>query len=153
MIRREDDGYWIELKEIVGVHHEDVFAGLTTEAGLMRWFSVAAKVDLRAGGLLVLGWDAKFEHKSTVAILDHNPGGTVVWDWHAAHQDTHAPVYWTVEPAVEEGSIVRLRQGPFKADEDSLVAMADEASSWQRRLCNLRSTLEAGYDMRSVRPI
>lgn len=153
MIRREDDGYWIEQSETIHIHHEDVFECLTTAGGLTRWFPVAATIDLRAGGLVVLGWDPKMEKKSTVAILDYDAGGTVVWDWFAAYHDTHAPVYWNVEPAVEEGSIVRLRQGPFGDDEDSLVSMAAEAASWRWWMCNLRTTLEAKFDMRRVRPL
>ncbi|MHC5005145.1 MAG: SRPBCC domain-containing protein, partial [Planctomycetota bacterium] len=94
MIRREDEGYWIELSEPIARHHEDVFACLTTAAGLTTWFPVAATIEARAGGLLVLGWDERFEHKSTIAILEHDEGGSVVWDWYAALQDTHAPVYW-----------------------------------------------------------
>ena len=45
-------------------------AALTTSTGLTRWFSVSAEVDLRQGGLVVFGWDAKLEKRSTVAILD-----------------------------------------------------------------------------------
>ncbi|MCA9290600.1 MAG: SRPBCC domain-containing protein, partial [Phycisphaerales bacterium] len=104
MITREEDGYWIELHETVAVHHEEVFAALTTTAGLIRWFPVNVEIDLRPGGLIVFGWDATFKHRTSVAILDYDPGGTVVWDWCAAHHDIHAPLYWTVEPQVEEGS-------------------------------------------------
>lgn len=153
MIRREDDGFWNELSETIACHHEEVFGCLTTEGGLSRWFPLAAEVDLQVGGQLVLIWDAKKTKRTTVAILDFDPGGRVVWDWYAAHQDQHAPVYWTVEPSVERGSVVRFRQGPFADTTESLVAMAQEASSWCWSLCNLRSTLEAKHDMRKVRPL
>ncbi len=153
MIKREDDGIWIVMSETVAVHHEEVFECFTTSGGLIRWFPVAARIDARPGGLLVLGWDSGFKHKTTVAVLDFDAGGTIVWDWYAAVEDRHAPLYWSVEPKVEEGATVEMRQGPFPADEDSLIAMAQEAISWRWRLCNLRTMLEAKFDMRKVRPL
>jgi uncharacterized protein YndB with AHSA1/START domain len=153
MIKREDDGLWIVLEEKITVDPEVVWGCLTTASGLARWFPVAARIDLRTGGTIVLGWDERFRHTSTVAILDYDAGGTVVWDWQASVHERHAPVYWSVDRSVEEGAIVRFRQGPFANDEDSLIAMAEEATSWQWRLCNLRSTLEAKLDMRKVRPL
>jgi uncharacterized protein YndB with AHSA1/START domain len=153
LIRREEDGYWIVLREKIAAHHEDVFMRLVTSTGLVQWFPVTAQVDLRVGGTIAFGWDSKFQRRSTVAILDYDAGGKVVWDWYASVHDRHAPVYWEVTPSVEEGSHVEFRQGPFMSDEESMVAMAEEAASWQWRLCNLRSTVEAKHDMRSVRPL
>ncbi|NNM27067.1 MAG: SRPBCC domain-containing protein [Phycisphaerales bacterium] len=135
------------------VHHEEVFAALTTEAGLMRWYCISAEVDLRQGGLVVFGWDAKMTRTSTVAILDYDAGGRVVWDWHPGSGDMHAPVYWTVAPDVEAGSKITFRQGPFTEDAESLLVMANEAQTWRWYLCNLRSVFEAKLDMRKVRPL
>jgi uncharacterized protein YndB with AHSA1/START domain len=154
MIRRENDGIWTVLRETIALHHEEVFACFTTDDGLSRWFPVAAEIDiLQAGGSIKFCWDEKCTKTSTVAILDYDPGGKIVWDWYAQSSDTHAPVYWTVTPSVELGSKVQMRQGPFKEDVDSLIAMADEAESWRWQLCNLRSVLEAKNDMRKVRPL
>lgn len=153
MIKREDDGVWVVLHETIACHHDELFVCLTTPAGLARWFPVAARVDLRTGGEIVLGWDSDFTRTSTIAILDYDAGGQITWDWQVAHHDTHAPVYWTVEPHVELGCRVELRQGPFQMDVESLVDMAAEAESWRWRLCNLRSVLEVALDMRQVRPL
>lgn len=148
-----EDGIWIELQETIASHHEEAFACLTTSDGLSRWLPVAAKVDLRTGGTIVFGWDKNFSKTTTIAILDYDPGGSVIWDWQVAHSDTHAPPYWTVKPSVEEGCRVLLRQGPFHADGESLLQMANEAESWRWQLCNLRSVLEASVDMRQHRPL
>jgi uncharacterized protein YndB with AHSA1/START domain len=153
MVRREEDGVWLILRETIASHHEEVFACLTTADGLTRWFPLAAEIDLRQGGRLVLGWDPKFQRTTTVAILDYDAGGRVVWDWYASWDETHAPVYWAVEPSTEEGSRVTMRQGPFRETPDSLIAMAEEAESWRWQLCNLRTVLEAKHDMRRVRPL
>jgi uncharacterized protein YndB with AHSA1/START domain len=155
MIARESDGAWVVLRETIASHHEDVFECLTTASGLTRWFPVAAEIDLRQGGEIVLGWDADFQKKTTIAILDYDPGGRIVWDWYASSHvpDLHAPVYWEVKPDREEGAKVIMRQGPFRLDTESLLAMADEAESWRWYLCNLRSVLEARHDMRRVRPL
>ncbi len=153
MIVRKEDGIWIELQETIASHHEEAFACLTTSGGLSRWLPVAAKVDLRPGGTIVFGWDKNFSKTTTIAILDYDPGGSIIWDWQVAHSDTHAPLHWTVKPSVEEGCRVLLRQGPFRADVESLLQMANEAESWRWQLCNLRSVLEASVDMRQHRPL
>ncbi len=148
MIKREDDGLWVILDETIACHHDEVFSCLTTADGLTRWFPVAATVDLRTGGQIVLSWDKDFTKTTTVAILDYDAGGKIVWDWQAGHQETHSPVYWQVKPSVEQGSTVTLRQGPFKEDVESLVVMAEEAESWRWQLCNLRAALVVKHDMR-----
>ena len=153
MITREEDGVWVELEESIGVHHEEVFAALTTASGLMRWFAVSAEIDLRQGGLIVLGWQPSLRKTTTIAILDYDAGGSIVWDWFTATDNVHAPVYWTVEPSVEEGSKVKLRQGPFATDTDSLLVMAHEAQMWRWYLCNMRSCYEVKNDMRKVKPL
>ena len=114
---------------------------------------VAARVDLRTGGEIVLGWDEDFTKTTTIAILDYDAGGRITWDWQVARHDTHAPMYWTVDPSVEQGCRVEMRQGPFHEEVESLVDMAAEAESWRWRLCNLRSVLEVALDMRKVRPL
>ena len=153
MLHREDDGVWIVLREVIAMHHEEVFACLTTADGLTRWFPLGAEIDLRQGGNIVFCWDEKCTKTSTVAILDYDPGGRVVWDWLASANDMHAPVYWTVTPSVEKGAKIEMRQGPFRPDVDSLMAMAEEAESWRWQMCNLRSVLESKNDMRAVRPL
>lgn len=152
-VRREEDGLWLELEETIAQHHEVVFHALTTSDGLTRWFPVGAEIDLRQGGLLVLGWDEKMRRTTTIAILDYDAGGRITWDWYAADGDTHAPVSFEVEPAVEDGAKVRFRQGPFAETIEGLRAMVEEAQSWRWYLCNLRTTLEARHDMRRVRPL
>jgi uncharacterized protein YndB with AHSA1/START domain len=153
MIRREDDGIWITLRETIAMHHEEVFACLTTAEGLTRWFPVAAQIDLRVGGQIVFCWDEQCTKTSTVAILDYDPDGRITWDWYADMNDMHAPVYWKVTPSREKGAKLELRQGPFRMTEESMMAMAEEAESWRWQLCNLRSVLEVKHDMRAVRPL
>ena len=103
MIKREDDGIWVELNETIAAHYEEVFSFLTTPTGLTRWFPIESKVDLRPGGKIVFSWNKDFTRTTTVAILDYDAGGTIVWDWQASHSEQHAPVYWTVSPDVEQG--------------------------------------------------
>lgn len=153
MITHKRDGFWLVLKETIAFEHEEVFACLTTEGGIMRWFAVGAEIDLRVGGTMRLAWDRDFTKTTTTKIIALDAGGRVSWDWTSAVRDTHAPVHWEVTPLVEQGARVILRQGPFAETTDDLVAMAEEAESWRWYLCNLRSVLEARHDMRAVRPI
>ncbi|MCH8343418.1 MAG: SRPBCC domain-containing protein [Planctomycetes bacterium] len=153
MVRQEDDGSWVVLQETIACHHDEVFTCLTTAEGLSRWFPVAARVELHKGGRIVLSWNRDFTRTTTVAILEYDAGGKIVWDWQAAHSEMHAPVYWSVQPDREQGSQIQLRQGPFRSDAESLLVLAQEAVSWRWHLCNLRCVLEVGHDMRAVRPL
>lgn len=156
MIVREDDGLYIELEERISKHHEEVFSCLTTVGGLVRWMCMGAEIDLRVGGTISFGWDEKMTRKTTIAILEYDAGGRITWDWYAGPEDRHAPIAWTVEPDTtpgEEGTTVRVRQGPFSPEVDCLIRMAEEGDAWRWRLCNLRSVLEAKHDMRRHRPL
>lgn len=152
-VQREKDGIWMTLEETVANHHEEVFGCFVTAGGLMRWLSVEAEIEPRSGGTLVLAWDPDFTKRTTVAILDFDPGGRIVWDWQASHSELHVPVYWSVDPVLEEGTRITMRQGPYTEDVDSLLVMAEEAQQWRWRLCNLRSVLESKHDMRRERPL
>ena len=153
MVKREADGVWITLKETIAANHEDVFACLTTDVGLTRWFTLAAEVDLRKGGSMKLAFDAKFRRAFEVPILDFDTEGRVTWGWPIGIADDFVPLEWTVTPDVEEGARVIQRHGPFQDDADSLISAANDAESWRWYLCNLRTVLEAKVDMRAERPV
>jgi uncharacterized protein YndB with AHSA1/START domain len=156
VIRREDDGLYVELVERIQMHHEEVFSCLTTEAGLVRWRCLSAEVDLRPGGTISFGWDEKLTRTTTIAILDYEADGHIIWDWYAGPEDRHAPIAWTVDADTtpgEEATVVTMRQGPFAADVDSLIRMAGEVEAWRWWLCNLRTVLEVKHDMRRHRPL
>ena len=74
-VTREIDGIWLELQETIAVHHEDVYACFTTEAGLMCWYPVEAEIDLRTGGQIVRYWNREKSPKLAVAVLNYRPGG------------------------------------------------------------------------------
>jgi uncharacterized protein YndB with AHSA1/START domain len=153
MVKREDDGIWVTLKENIAASHEEVFACLTTDAGLTRWFTLAAEVDLRKGGSMKLAFDAKFRRAFEVPILNYDPEGRVTWGWPLGVTDEIVALEWTVTPDVEAGSRVIQRHGPFPEDPDALISAANDAESWRWYLCNLRTVLEAKVDMRSERPL
>lgn len=153
MVRRDADGVWATLRETISAHAEEVFACLTTVDGLTRWFPVAAEIDLRPGGGLVLGWDAKFFRRLTVRIADYDAGGRVTWTWPVGIEGDEVRVSWTVEPDVEAGAKVIMRSGPYHESTEALMALADDLESWRWYLCNLRTVLEARIDMRAVRPL
>ena len=153
MVKREDDGIWVTLKENIAASHEEVFACLTTDAGLTRWFTLAAEVDLRKGGSMKLAFDAKFRRAFEVPILNYDPEGRVTWGWPLGVTDEIVALEWTITPDVEAGSRVIQRHGPFPEDPDALISAANDAESWRWYLCNLRTVLEAKVDMRSERPL
>ena len=153
MVVQDEKGVWTVLRETISAHPEEVFAALTTEAGLIRWFPVAAQVDLRAGGSIVLGWDRKFKRTLTIGIEEFDAGGRITWHWPSRVDDKFVRIEWSVHPSVENGSEVVLRMGPIGTGPEALMAMAEDAESWRWYLCNLRTVFEARVDMRSVRPL
>ena len=153
MVKREEDGIWVTLKETIAASHEEVFAYLTTDVGLTRWFTLAAEVDLRKGGRMKLAFDAKFRRAFEVPILAFSEEGSVTWGWPLGVTDEVVPLEWTVTPDVEAGARVIQRHGPFPEDADALISAANDAESWRWYLCNLRTVLEAKVDMRSERPL
>ncbi|MSR28014.1 MAG: hypothetical protein EXS03_00350 [Phycisphaerales bacterium] len=153
MVVQDGTGIWTVLHESIAVHPEEIFAALTTEAGLIRWFPVAAEVDLRTGGSITLGWDRKFKRKLTIGIESFDAGGKITWRWPSRIDDDFVHIEWIVTPSVERGSEVVLRMGPIASTTQSLMAMAEDAESWRWYLCNLRTVFEARVDMRTVRPL
>lgn len=153
MVVQDDTGVFTVLHESIAAHPEEIFAALTTESGLIRWFPVAAEVDLRTGGSITLGWDRKFKRKLTIGIEAFDAGGRIVWQWPSRLSDTQVRIEWIVSPSVEKGSEVVLRMGPVSTDPEALMAMAEDAESWRWYLCNMRTVHEARLDMRAVRPL
>lgn len=154
MVRREGNGIWLTLKETIAAPSDEVFACFSTPEGLTRWLSVGAELEAAPGGAMTLSWDRDFQRTLTVHVRDFDPSGRITFDWFPDPlSEDSVPVQVTVAPDVEHGSRVILRQGPFKDDPETLIAMADGAESWRWYLCNLRSVLETRHDMRAVRPL
>ena len=154
MVRREANGIWVTLKETIAAPAEEVFACFSTPEGLTRWLSVGAELEARPGGVMTLAWDRDFERTLTVQVREFDPEGRITFDWFPDPlSEECVPVQVTVTGDVEHGAKVILRQGPFKEEVETLIAMADGAESWRWYLCNLRSVLETRHDMRAVRPL
>ena len=153
MIKRENDGFWIDMQEVVAASHAEIMGCFATADGLRRWFPVNARIDPRPGGEIVLGWDDQFKHTTTIVIVEFDPAGRLVRDGYAAESEPHPRLNWTTSTDLDEGTLIRLEQGPFSDDVESLVRMAEEAGSWRWHLCNLRSVLEVQHDMRRLRPL
>jgi uncharacterized protein YndB with AHSA1/START domain len=159
MVRREQNGVWVTLKETIAASPEEVFACFSTSEGLTRWLAVGAQLEAEPGGTMTLAWDREFGRTLTVRIREFEPAsgtahGRITFDWFPdPMSDESVPVEVTVSNDMANGSRVILRQGPFREDADSLIAMADGAESWRWYLCNLRSVLETRHDMRAVRPL
>ena len=165
MVGREENGVWITLKETIHAPAAEVASCISTAAGFCRWLAVACEFDGAAGDMLAISWDREWIHSTEVKVLDfdadhaHDGHARIRFEWFpSALEDTATPVEVTVTPLATRGdgtsgTRVILRHGPFAADADALIFMADSAESWRWYLCNLRSVLEQKHDMRAVRPL
>jgi uncharacterized protein YndB with AHSA1/START domain len=155
MVRREQGGVWVTLKETIAATADEVLECMSTPEGLTRWLSVGAEFEPRAGGRLSLAWDREFSHvlETTIAEYDLSQG-KVSWLWYPAPlEDWTVKLEFIVDRNVETGAKVIVRLGPFAETTDQLLAAADAAESWRWYLCNLRSVLESKHDMRALRPL
>jgi uncharacterized protein YndB with AHSA1/START domain len=157
MVKREADGTWLTLKETIAAPAEEVFACFATAEGLTRWLAVGAEVtppENGGRGSILLSWDRDFTHTVTVAIREFEPPARIGFEWYPDPLDeASVPVSVTVTAEVSGGTRLILREGPFREDVDSMVALADAAESWRWYLCNLRCVLETRHDLRAVRPL
>jgi hypothetical protein len=165
MVGREDDGVWITLKEEIHAAPAEVASCIASASGLCRWFSVLAEYPPEEGATLELSWDRDWSRTADARILAYdcdrmNDGfARVKWDWLPSPlHEAPVPVEISVTPLLDRGvgsggARVIIRHGPFPADGDALLVVADSAESWRWYLCNLRSVLEAKHDMRAIRPL
>ncbi len=126
---------------------ERVFAALTSEKELARWFSRKARVKLRKGGEYRLTWESgamKGKIKSVVA-----PKRLVV----AWHDRIDGKSYDTVArfelKRKDGGTLLRVTHEGFGSGKDWIWLYGAIQSGWAYYLTNLRSVLEHGTDLRS----
>jgi uncharacterized protein YndB with AHSA1/START domain len=126
---------------------ERVFAALTQEAELTKWFSRKARVELRKGGPFRLTWDAG-TMKGKVKSFD--PPKRLVVAWHdridGKTYDTEARFDLKRKGT---GTLLHLSHSGFKSGKAWIWLYGAIQSGWAYYLTNLRSVLEHGTDLRS----
>jgi uncharacterized protein (TIGR03086 family) len=129
---------------VVPLPPEETFALITQPARLRRWNTIAARIDLRAGG--DFRWNIVPGAYAAGTVQELEPGRRIVFGWGfdgAANPSELSTVTITLEPTVD-GTIVRLVHDGLPEDQQ-----AGHAEGWNHyldRLVLAASTGDAGPD-------
>jgi uncharacterized protein (TIGR03086 family) len=131
---------------VLPVSPDEAFALITEPERLRRWLTVAAVIDLRAGGSY--RWTVSPGHIAEGTVRELEPGRRIVlgWGWkgdEALPYDA-STVTVTVEPSGAGGSLVRLVHEGL--DEEQGKAHAEGWNHYFERLERLATTGDAGPD-------
>ena len=135
----------IDQSVFIPVDPDTAFALITAPERLRRWQTVAARVDLRAGG--DYRWTITPGHSAVGKFVEVEPGKRVVftWDWQgsaATHADA-STVTITLEPG-EGGTTVRLVHEGLS--DQAAVGHTEGWTHYLGRLVTLTTTGDAGAD-------
>jgi len=129
-----------ELKHQIGIKSspEKVYAALTTQAGLRRWWTADATTEERIGGKAEFG----FDKRATVfrmKIENLNPGKEVLWSCHGDNPEwSGTKLTWSISG--EKGmSVLRFTHSGWKAATE-FFAICN--SSWGELMHRLRDYAE-----------
>jgi uncharacterized protein YndB with AHSA1/START domain len=124
-----------------------IWAALTEEAQIHRWWGDHVALDPRPGGRFRERWSdgGGGVVVTTGEVVRVEPGELLELTWADEGWDVTTRVRFTLEPLDEGTRLVLEHQGwsDFPADEREEV-MADHAAGWQRHLTNLARHLKNG---------
>ena len=126
---------------------ERVYDALTTASELDSWFTAGAYVDARPGGEIQWRWQNWGPNHVTAedggSILEATRPKRFVFQWHPDSPDYTTTVEFTLE-AVDDGTIVRLRESGYHDTPSGRSAILDCASGWGEALTLLKFYVEHG---------
>lgn len=137
------------IGRVVVLRHpiERVWAALTTEEGLSRWFGSVAEIDLRPGGRAFFRWDdLDDEAVATIVVVEPPRRFAFTWGIEGLAEDG-APqtlVAFTLEP-VPDGTRLHLVESGFAQAAEDVARSAHKANSqgWDAELVDLEAYLDA----------
>jgi uncharacterized protein YndB with AHSA1/START domain len=137
----------IRYATLVGAEPTRVYAGIATAEGLDGWFTKGASVDPRPGGILIFRWvdfgPERVTGEAVCPILEAVPGRRFVFQWEPDSSDYFTTVEITFE-AIDEGTIIRLREYGYEDTASGLRAMLDCSAGWGEALTLWKFYIEHG---------
>ena len=117
---------------------EQVYAALTTQAGLANWWTADAHAEPNVGGKAEFGFNKRAAvYRMTITKLD--PCKEVVWNCQGDNPEwTGTTLTWAIKP---DGinSVLRFTHGGWKSESDSF-AMCN--ATWGELMYRLKGYLE-----------
>lgn len=137
----------LRYERAIDVPPEDVYAALTTPAGLSEWLAHEVRLDPQPAGRLYVYWNTGYY--ATGEVLELEPDRRVVWSWHGRGEPAPTHVVFEILPE-RGGAATRLvleHTGVGGGDAWQAARGAID-EGWSRGLDNLVSVLEQGIDLR-----
>jgi len=117
---------------------QQVYAALTTRAGLASWWTADARADEKVGGAAEFGFNKRGSvYRMVIQALD--PGKQVVWNCQGDNPEwAGTTLTWTITPD-GSASVLRFTHGNWKSASEFL-AMCN--STWGELMYRLKDHLE-----------
>lgn len=138
--RKEPATMTIDKSVLVPLGIDDTFALLTEPARLRRWQTVAARIDLRAGG--DYRWTITPGHTAAGRVLEVEPGRRLVLSWGWEDSDPPSPPTSTLTVTLEPGNggtMVRLVHEGLTAEQE-----VGHTEGWTHYLGRLEAAARSG---------
>ena len=139
----------VEIRQNTFVHAEPekVYDALTTGEGLDAWFTVGSEVDARPGGSIKFSWKDwgpdKYTMVSRGPVLEAKRPERFVFQWYS-DDPTYATTIEIKFEAVEEGTVVRLREYGYHDTPSGRAALLECAAGWGEAITLMKFYVEHG---------
>ncbi|NHI89259.1 MAG: SRPBCC domain-containing protein [Candidatus Thorarchaeota archaeon] len=139
----------VEIKQstLVRAEPEKVYDALTTGEGLDAWFTVGSEVDARSGGSIKFSWKDwgpdKYTMVSRGPVLEAKRPERFVFQWYSDDPSYATTIEINFE-AVEEGTVVRLREYGYHDTPSGRAALLECAAGWGEAITLMKFYVEHG---------
>jgi uncharacterized protein YndB with AHSA1/START domain len=145
------DSLGVEIKQatLIRTSPERVYDAIATAEGLDSWFTSGSVVDARPGGRIQFVWKDwgpdKYTTESDGPVLEAERGKRFVFQWNpdSGNRELATTIEINLE-AVEEGTILRLREYGHENTSTSIAALAECAAGWGEAITLMKFYVEHG---------
>jgi uncharacterized protein YndB with AHSA1/START domain len=135
-----DEGIMADLRHQIAIEAtpQQVYAALTTQAGLTSWWTIDSHVEQTVGRKAEFGFNRRGAvYRMTITTLE--PGKRVVWSCQGDNAEwAGTTLTWSIAPQ-GSGSVLRFTHGGWKRASD-FFAMCN--STWGELMYRLQGYLE-----------
>jgi uncharacterized protein YndB with AHSA1/START domain len=137
----------IRQKTLVRAPPELVYDAVATAEGLDSWFTKGSELEARPGGKIVFRWRKwgpdKWDHDSTGEVLEAKRPYRFAFQWRPDTPSYATTIEMDFE-AVEEGTVIRLREFGYHDTPSGRAALMECAAGWGEALTLLKYWVEHG---------
>lgn len=127
---------------------QKIFEAIVSPKHLNRYFTYRAEGQIEVGQSARWNWTDHQEY-SPIEVVESSPPKKLIIRWDSHKLGYKTTVQFDLEDQNEKGTIVRVREGTWKNDEDGLKNSYDNSGGWMHMLCCLKAYLDFGIDLRS----